>query len=320
MEKEITNLKVEVDSKFLVKILGIGLIGLIGMKSFYTVESGTVGVLNTLGKYDPDEIQPGLHFKMPLVQKVYSFDIKLQAVNYKSNKDLPDSQGVINKPAIRVLDNKNLPIGIELTVQFTPKASEASEILSQYGKTYFDKLINPLVRDVVRDVVGQYQAEQIASDRTKIANEISTGLQEKFAKLPLTLNEVLLRDIKLPKVVVKKIEEVQIAKQEEQKLAMIEKQAEKRQKIKTIEANTKLIEITTKAKAEAEKKKIEADAKAYQITKEAEAIAKANKEIAASVTDKLIQYEWIKKWSGELPKTYLGNEKSGGLILNLNNK
>ena len=286
------------------------------LSSVYTVESGTVGVLSTLGKYDPDEVQPGLHFKIPLAQKVYIFDVRLHAANYKSNKDLPDGHGVINKPAIRVLDAKNLPIGIEMTVQYTPKPTEASEILAKYGRGYFDKLINPVVRDVVRDVIGQYQAEQIAADRAKIAAEIRTKLEAKFAKLPFALNDVLLRDIKLPKVVIKKIEEVQLAKQEEQKLAMVEKQAIKRQKIKTIEANTRLIEITTKAKADAEKKKIEADAKAYQITKEAEAVARANREIAASIDDRLIRYKWIERWSGKLPDTYLGGDK-GGLMLDL---
>ena len=53
------------------------------------------------------------------------------------------------------------------------------------------------------------------------------------------------------------IYQVQIAKQEEQKLAMVENQAKKKQKIQTIQANTRLIEITTKAKAE--RKKIEAE-------------------------------------------------------------
>ncbi len=149
-------------------VAGLVLIAVVFM-SVYTIESGTVGVLSTFGKYDPDEMEPGLHLKIPFIQSVRVFDVRLQTVNYKSVKDLPDKGGVINKPAIQVLDNKNLPIGVELTVQYTPDRNEAAEILAQFGKNYFEKLINPIVRDVVRDVIGKYQAEKIAADRTVIA-------------------------------------------------------------------------------------------------------------------------------------------------------
>ncbi|BCX81654.1 hypothetical protein MIT9_P1232 [Methylomarinovum caldicuralii] len=277
----------------------------------YTIESGTVGVLSTFGKYDPEEKEPGLHFKLPLVQRVHVFDVRLQTVNYKSVKDQPDKGGVVNKPAIEVLDNKNLPIGVELTVQFTPMASEAAEILTRYGDNYFEKLINPIVRDVVRDVIGKYQAEKIAADRAVIAREIRAVLGEKFKALPFQLQDVALRNIRLPQIVLKKVEEVQLAKQEEQRLEMVEKQAEKNQRIKTIEANTKLIEVTTQAKAEAERQRIEADAKAYQIMKEAEAVAKANQLVAASITDRLIRYKAVEKWNGTYPSTLMQGEGKG---------
>lgn len=272
------------------------------LSSTYTIETGTVGVLSTFGKYQQEPIQPGLHLKVPLIQKVHILDTKMQSANYIGRQDQPDKRGVINKPHIAVLDNKNLPISIDLTVMYTPNADQASNILGKYGVNYFDKLINPNIRDVVRDVVGKYPAEQIASDRTKISGELKALVGQKFDKMPFTLNEVSLRNIQLPQIVLKKVEEVQIAKQEEQKLAMVEKQAEKQQRIKTIEANTRLIEVTTKARAEAEKQKISADARAYKLRIEAEAIAKANTDIAKSITAELIRYKTVEKWSGAYPK------------------
>lgn len=280
----------------------------------YTLESGTVGVLSTFGKYDPKERQPGLHLKLPFIQSVHVFDVRLHTVNYRSTEDEADQSGVINMPAIQVLDNKNLPISVELTIQYTPHQDQAAEILTRYGANYFEKLINPIVRDVVRDVIGKYQAEKIAADRTAIANEIRADLGEKFHDLPFQFHDVAMRNIVLPSIVLKKIEEVQLAKQEEQRLEMVEKQAEKNQKIKTIEANTRLIEVTTQAKAEAERQRIEADAKAYQILKEAEAVANANQLIANSITDKLIQYKSIEKWNGTYPATLMQGEGRGFLL------
>lgn len=280
----------------------------------YTVETGNVGVLSTFGKYQKESVLPGLHIKIPLIQKIHILDIKLQSANYIGRKDLADKRGVINKPYISVLDNKNLPIGIDLTVMYTPAANEGSLILGKYGVNYFDKVINPNIRDVVRDVIGKYPAEKIASDRSVISGELKVRIDKKFEQLPFVLNEVSLRNIQLPKIVLKKVEEVQIAKQEEQKLAMVENQAKKKQKIQTIQANTRLIEVTTKARAEAEKQKIAADAKAYKLKVESLAIAEANTLIAKSITSELINYKSIEKWTGQYPKLLMQGNDSNTIL------
>ena len=290
---------------FFVIVLSVGL---------YTIKSGNVGVLSTFGKFSDDIKEPGLHVKIPIVQSVRIMDIKMQTVNYQEHEHWMDEDGVINRPRIDVLDSKNLKIGIEITIQYTPEFEKANVILMKYGNNYFEKLINPIIRDIVRDVSGQYQAEDIAFNRASIGTKVNEKLQEKFNTLPFILNGVQLRNIDLPQIVRKKIEEVQLAKQEEQRLAMVEKQATKNQEIQKINANTKLIEITTQAKAEAEKKRIEAEAQAFQITKEAEAIAKANEEIAKSITPALIKYEAIKKWSGNYPKMLVSKENEGLLL------
>lgn len=301
--------------KFFLGIFFVALfILLIFGNATYTVETGTVGILSTFGKYKEESVTPGLHIKIPLIQSIHILDIKMQSANYIGRQDLPDKRGVINKPNIAVLDNKNLPIGIDLTVMYTPDANLASTILGKYGINYFDKLINPNIRDVVRDVIGKYPAEQIASDRTTISAELKTLIGIKFEKMPFSLNEVSLRNIQLPSIVLKKVEEVQIAKQEEQKLAMVENQAKKKQKIQTIQANTRLIEITTKAKADAEKQKIEADAKAYKLKVEADAIAKANTLIAKSITKELISYKAIEKWNGNYPKLLMQGSDSSTIL------
>lgn len=292
-------LKFGIISVLIIGLLGIYLVG----ASFYTIESGTVGVLSTFGEYSEEEAQPGLHWKIPVVQTVRVFDIKMQTVNYFGRQDAPDEHGVINKPQITVLDDKNLQIGTDLTVQYTPIPDRASEILAVYGRNYFDKKLNAIIRNIVRDVAGKYQAETIASERERLGEEIAMRLNLAFAELPFKLNEVALRNLVLPRIVTEKIEQVQQAKQEEQRLAMVERQAQQEQLIKTTQANTRLIEVTTQAKAEAEKRKIEADARAYAILKEAEAIAEANKQIAKSITNVLVQYNTVEKWNGVMPQT-----------------
>ena len=288
----------------------------LGSMGVYTVQSGYVGVLVTFGEFSTDSKEPGLHFKIPLLQDVKMVDIKMQTAHYQKGNLLTDD-GVINQSRITVLDSKNLNIGIDLTVQFIPDATRAKEILAKYGVNYFEKLIGPIIRDSVRDIVSQYQAEDIAKERSVIAEHLSRVMHDNFKGLPFILNAVQLRNIELPKIVRDKIEEVQLAKQEEQRLFMIEKQAEKQQRIKTIEANTKLIEVTTKAKADGEQKKITAEAEAFKIEIQAKAQAEANKKILDSLDEggKVIMYKALQQWDGKYPQTLVGNDS--GLILNI---
>lgn len=296
-------------------IVFIFLIAFFVQMGTYTVQSGSVGVISLFGRYSDEVKEPGLHFQFPLIQRVQLVDTKMQTANYQGDDDLPDHDGLINKPKIVVLDSKNLNIGVEITVQFSPDGQRATEILKRYGHNYFEKLINPNIRDIVRDVAGQYQAEDIAVKRSLIGDEIQQQLRRKLEAAPFILEDVQIRGIELPQIVRNKIEEVQLAKQEEQRLAMIEKQAKKNQEIKSIEADTKLIEVTVQAKADAEKKKIEADAKAYQISTEANATAFANQEIAKSLNAALIRYEAVKKWNGKYPKMMVGEQSNLGLLM-----
>jgi regulator of protease activity HflC (stomatin/prohibitin superfamily) len=308
-------------AKNTIKVVAIPLVGAITiLNSFYSIESGQVGVLKTFGKYDKEERGAGLHFKIPFVQNVIKFNTKVHVVTY-ARRIKSSRESIIFRPRIGVLDKNNQDIEIELSVQYQPFSSEASEILSTYGQGYFSKTINPIIREVVRDVIGEYEAETIAINRKSIALKLKDTLINRYKdNHQFKILEVSLRKIILPKTIRDKINQVQIAKQEEQRLIRVAQQAKRNQEIKTIEINTRKIEIITTAKADAEQKRIQADARAYQITAEADARAKANKVITNSISPMLINYNKINRWNGEYLKTYVGSGMGKDVILNLGNK
>jgi regulator of protease activity HflC (stomatin/prohibitin superfamily) len=272
--------------------------------SFYTIESGKVGVIQTFGKYDETVSLPGLHWKRPFIDTVVEQDVKLQTVNYVGGEDEMDESGIINKPHLDVLDAKNVAYDIEATVTFTPVAEKMPMILTTYGANYYDKRLNPIVRDVVRDVGGKYNVETIADHRDAINTEIRDRLAKEFEALPFTFDNAVLRKISLPANIMAKITAVQEAKQEEERLKIVNRQAEQQ----------KAITITN---AEAEKAKIviaaQADAEAT-ITR-AEAQAKANRKLSESLTPLLVQQNQIEKWNGGVPQV---TGSGSGLILQLN--
>jgi len=250
-----------------------------------TIPYGYVGVKTTFGKIDLNELPPGLHFRIPIVQDIYLVNTQVQAITYKGDKDLPDQEGLLLKPAIRVLDKRGLPIKIEMTVQYKVIPDMAAELLKTWGKNYAEKFVNPVIRETVRDIIGNYAAENIPKNRPNIATQIEDTLKRKITQYTyngkplITIVGVQLRDIKLPPNIEKKIELVQEAKLEAERTQLLVQKAEQEQKIKLVQAETEYKVKLKRAQAIADAQLIQANA-----------TAKANKLIAQSITPELIQY------------------------------
>jgi len=257
-------------------------------KPFTIIQEGERGILSTNGKYQDQALLPGLHFIVPIIQKVYTVDTKVRIINYASHIETSagDMSGIVAKRAVTVLDKRGLPVSIELTVQYRLNAKFAAQTISNWGFSWEDKIINPVVRDVVRNVVGKYDAESLPMKRDMIATEIDAGIRSSIASLknsPAILQSVQLRDIILPQKVKDQIERVQIAKQEVQK-AEQEVQRAKQEAFKK----------AAQAQGVADQARIEAQGKADAISINANAQSKANLLIAKSLTTKLLQLEQMK--------------------------
>ena len=256
-------------------------------KPFVIIDEGERGILSTNGKYQEQALLPGLHFIIPVIQKVYEVDTKVRIINYASGLEKNDQgDGIKAKPAVTVLDRRGLPVSIELTVQYRLNAQFAAQTISNWGFSWEDKIINPVVRDVVRNVVGNYDAESLPNERNTIATQIEDGIRDNVKALPNSpaiLQSIQLREILLPQKVKDQIESVQIAKQDvqrtEQEVARAKQEALKR---------------VAEAQGLADSVKIEAEGKAQAITIESIANAKANELISKSLTTQLLQLEQIK--------------------------
>ncbi len=256
-------------------------------KPFTIIEEGQRGILSTNGKYQDQALLPGLHFIVPIIQKVYTVDTKVRVINYASRIETnSNTSGIISKPAVTVLDKRSLPVGIELTVQYRLNAEFAAQTISNWGFSWEDKIINPVVRDVVRNVIGKYDAESLTQMRNDLGTEIETKIRESVANLknsPAVLQSVQLRDIILPQKVKEQIEAVQIAKQ------AVQKAEQDVQRVKQ-----EALKRAAEAQGVAQQARIEAKGRADAVTIEADAKAKANMLISKSLTSKLLQLEQMK--------------------------
>lgn len=265
--------------------------------SWYTIETGEVGVKMRFGKYSMQEVGPGLHFKWPIIERVRKVDVRVRTINYVTprarHKVQGGAGGVLYGSPVSVLDKRGLTVTVELTVQYQLKPQMAAEVLAEYGPNYETKLIHPIVRAVVRDVIAEYPAEEIPVKRNEIAKRISASITKEIQEIkgsPFEVVAVQLRNITLPPRVAQKIQEVQLAKQEAEKMKALEEKARREQQVRLIQAETEKQERIKRAEAEKQEKILKAQAEAEARLLQAKAIAEANERIAKSITPEILRW------------------------------
>ncbi|WP_306639982.1 prohibitin family protein [Sanyastnella coralliicola] len=190
-----------------------------------TIPSGHAGLMfHTFGSGINTEEAPlgqGFHFKAPW-NKVIQYEVRQQQ----------------RMEHLSVLSSNLLKIEMDLTVFFQPIYNKLGYLEVERSKDYQDKVIVPAMRSVAREVIAKYLPEEInTTKREQIQNEITSALAAKFEDNYVQLNDVLLRNIKLPP----KLEEaIERKLQQEQESLEYEFRIEKARK----EAERKRIEAT----------------------------------------------------------------------------
>lgn len=257
-------------------------------KPFIIINSGEVGIKVTAGKFDTNPLSPGIHFFLPVIQKVIIVDTKVRVINFSSTEDMgvnTSRDGIFANEAITVLDERGLPVSIELTIQYLLKPLSAPQTIATWGLSWEQKIINPVVRDVVRSVVGSFPAEELPTRRNEIASLVESEVRRKVDSLdtqPVNISSVQLREIVLPLKIKEQIERVQVARQETERtryeVERAKQEAEKR---------------AAEARGVAEAKRINAQGIADANIIEADAQAKANRLVAESLTSTLLSLRQI---------------------------
>jgi regulator of protease activity HflC (stomatin/prohibitin superfamily) len=167
-------------------------------------------------------------------------------------------------------------------------------IYKTIGTDYYNNIIVPNITESVKTAVAKYSAEALVGDRSTLSKVIQDDLTTRLATYNIIVVSASIEDMDFTDAFTNAVEAKQVAEQNKLKA-----QTEAEQRI--IEANAAAEIKRVEAEAEAEAKKIAADAEAYEISAKAEAEAEANKQIAESLTEELIEYKYYETWDGKLP-------------------
>lgn len=256
---------------------------LIVISCFTSVPTGHTGVVTTFGKVEDHTLEAGIVTKAPW-QKVVKMDNRIQKATIELSCFSSDIQEV----------------SITYTVNYQIDKANAMTIYKTIGKSYYDSVIAPNVAESVKVVTARYTAEDLVGSRDALAIAIEDVLADKLALYNIQISSASIEDMDFTDVFTNAVEAKQVAQQNKLKA-----QTEAEQKV--IEAEAAAQRAKIEADAAAEVKKVEADAEAYQMRVKAEAEAEANKKVAQSLTQALIDYTYAQNWNGELP-IYMGGE------------
>lgn len=160
----------------------------------YTVDSGHAGLIfHTFGNGVNPEAPPttsGFHIKAPW-DKVYQYEVRQQEINEH----------------LEVLSSNLLKINMDMTLFYQPQYDNLGYLEVERGMHYEAKVIQPAMRSVAREVIAKYIPEEFnTTKREEIQLEIENQLAEKLADNYIQLNDVLIRNIKLPTTLEQAIE------------------------------------------------------------------------------------------------------------------
>lgn len=211
--------------KMLPVIIGIILLILIFFRPFVQIGAGERGVVLNFGAVQDTVLDEGLHFRVPIMQKIVTVDVKVQKSESQAAAASSDLQDVSSTVA--------------LNYHIIPE--KANIVYQTIGIAFKERIIDPAVQEVVKAVTAKYTAEELITKRPAVSDAMKTNLTERLLAHNIAVDAFSIVGFSFSKVFMEAIE----AKQTAEQLALKAKRDLERIKI---EADQKI----TAAKAEAE--------------------------------------------------------------------
>lgn len=255
------------------------------------VPAGYVGVVyNMSGGVTGETLSQGWHIVAPTKNvTLYSIGIEQSYLTSDSKGDSKEDESFSTPTA----DGKSLTVDLEFSYKYD--INRVADVFTQFkgasGKEVKDIFIKPKMIAWTQEVTAKYPVTDVFGDKRQELNEaLDTYLKEKFDKYGIVIDTVNFTNISTDPETQEAIQK-KVNAQQELELARIQKQT----------AQVEAEKEKDVAQINAEKAKIEAQGKADAELIKANAEAEANKKIAESLTDKLIEKSKYDKWNGELP-------------------
>lgn len=157
--------------------------------SIFVVPPGMMGIVVTFGHVRA--YSNGLHVRAPFVSQLEIFTAKTQKLEEQNTT--PTKEG--------------LSVQLDTVVLFRLEESKVEMLYTEVGPNYIETLLQPEANSAVRCYTSESEAKDLyAAGRRDIQDELKANLLAKLEPRGIIVEDVLLKDLKLPDLLAKSIE------------------------------------------------------------------------------------------------------------------
>lgn len=278
-----------------------GFTALILLSCIVRIGAQDVGVVVTPGGVRETELHTGWHLVAPW-NNVYHMDKTVWVYTFSNVKESEEQKG---DDAIWTPTKDGIKMGMDVSINWRIDPDFASWIYANvsdndeglFGRYIWleENIIRAKTKSALALTVSTFTPIEVYSNkREDIQQMVAHRMKDDLLAYHLILDQVNIREVFYNPEYEKAINSKKLAEQEVLRLVEVTKQ--KKEQLLQAEINKNMqIEI---ARGEAEALRIKGN--------------------SIAENPKIIELQWIEKWNGSLPQTYLGGGGSDGLILNLN--
>lgn len=236
-------------------------------------------------------VTTGWVFYNPITESVLEWPTFQQNAQWSND----DHEGKTYNEEITFNTKDKMSVAADVSMGYTLALNAVPKFYVQFRTdnmpTWQDGFLHNIARQEFDEQAGKYDVEQIMGDNAGFLRDVRGALQKDLDAYGITINQFgFLRSPRPPQPVIDAI---------------------------NASANAKQTAITTQnqvasTSAEMQKETIKANTYAANRLIQAKAEAEANREVAASITATLVDYQRTQKWDGKLPTM------TGGVVPMLN--
>jgi prohibitin 2 len=231
------------------------------------VPPGHRGVLVTLGKPSEQVYGEGIHLRLPLVQQMYTMDVRVARSEGEGEAASKDLQAV----RVKVILNYHLD---------PAAAARAFRDIAPSTPEVAQRIIEPARPEAFKAVTARFTAEELVTRRNEVSEQIAEQLRAKLARHGLVLDEFSIANFAFSPSFMQAIEAKVNAEQ------------------KKLEADRDLLRI----QVEAEQRIATARAEAEALRLQRQEVTPLLLELRRTENERLA----VVKWNGQLPTTHVG--------------
>jgi len=235
-------------------LVGAALLLLLGSTMIFTVNERERAIKLFLGEITRADYQPGLHFKLPLLEQVYKFDKRILTLDVDPE---------------RVLTNEKKNVMVDSFVKWRIAVPETFYKRLGGVESRADSRLTQFVREGVKDAFGRRTIQEVvASARSTLREEILNSVNVQSESLGIEIIDVRIKKVELPEDVRESVYQ-RMEKDREQIARGIRSEGEEQAKIIRATADRAREELLARAYATAEQTRGLGDAESAKTYAEA---------------------------------------------------